>query len=120
MLDWELSTLGDPLADLGLLLVYWAEPADDGRAAHAAPTVAPGFPSRAELVDRYAGAHGAGRLRRWTTTARSRIGASPRSSKACSRAFSAGQYGGLEQFASFGKIVEQLADAGVERRAPLE
>jgi aminoglycoside phosphotransferase (APT) family kinase protein len=28
ILDWETSTLGDPLADLGLLLVYWSEPDD--------------------------------------------------------------------------------------------
>ena len=30
VLDWEMSTLGDPLADLGLALVYWAEPDDRG------------------------------------------------------------------------------------------
>ena len=34
VLDWELSTLGDPFADLGLLYVYWPEP-DDGRSARA-------------------------------------------------------------------------------------
>ena len=28
VLDWEMSTLGDPLADLGLALVYWTEPED--------------------------------------------------------------------------------------------
>ena len=28
MLDWEMSTLGDPLMDLALLLVYWEQPGD--------------------------------------------------------------------------------------------
>ena len=34
VLDWELCTLGDPLADLGTLIVYWHDAADDGRGAH--------------------------------------------------------------------------------------
>jgi len=54
VLDWELTTLGDPLADLGLLLVYWAEPDDADLALPDPPTLASGFCSRAELVDRYA------------------------------------------------------------------
>jgi aminoglycoside phosphotransferase (APT) family kinase protein len=58
VLDWELSTLGDPLADLGLLLVYWAQPDDDDlrRAAARGSTLTrmPGFPSRREVTSRYA------------------------------------------------------------------
>jgi aminoglycoside phosphotransferase (APT) family kinase protein len=54
VLDWELCTLGDPLADVGLLLVYWAEPGDPVAALITAPTMVPGFPSRAELAERYA------------------------------------------------------------------
>ncbi|MEJ7844035.1 MAG: phosphotransferase family protein [Acidimicrobiales bacterium] len=54
VLDWELCTLGDPLADLGVLLVYWAEPGDTRAALPGAPTALPGFLSRAELIDRYA------------------------------------------------------------------
>ncbi len=59
ILDWEICTLGDPLADLGLLLVYWAE-ADDTTPAvlGTAPTALPGFATRAELVSRYAAASG--------------------------------------------------------------
>jgi aminoglycoside phosphotransferase (APT) family kinase protein len=58
VLDWELCTLGDPLADLGLLKVYWTDP-DDERAALLTPTTAlPGFPHRQELVDRYAARSG--------------------------------------------------------------
>jgi aminoglycoside phosphotransferase (APT) family kinase protein len=58
VLDWELSTLGDPLADLGALLAYWSEPGDDEVlvAARMMPpvTAAAGFPTRTEAVARYA------------------------------------------------------------------
>jgi aminoglycoside phosphotransferase (APT) family kinase protein len=58
VLDWELSTLGDPLADLGLLYVYWPQASDgaerEGTLAVASVTTLEGFPSRAELFDRYA------------------------------------------------------------------
>ena len=53
VLDWELCTLGDPLADLGYLGVYWY----DGNSLIARsndPTPAGGFPSYADLVERYA------------------------------------------------------------------
>jgi aminoglycoside phosphotransferase (APT) family kinase protein len=57
VLDWELCTLGDPLADVGYLGVYWSDPAaGSGRAND--PTSAGGFPSYAELLDRYAGRTG--------------------------------------------------------------
>lgn len=58
VLDWELCTLGDPLADLGLLMVYWAEPTDSVRLLPDSPTAVAGFPSRAEVLDRYALATG--------------------------------------------------------------
>jgi aminoglycoside phosphotransferase (APT) family kinase protein len=55
ILDWEICTLGDPLADLGLLLVYWAEPGDgDAALLGVAPTTLPGFLRRQQLLDRYA------------------------------------------------------------------
>ncbi len=59
VLDWELCTLGDPLADLGLLMVYWSQPGEaiDERSRTAA-AAAGGFPGRAELLDRYARATG--------------------------------------------------------------
>jgi aminoglycoside phosphotransferase (APT) family kinase protein len=53
LIDWELSTLGDPLADLGLLLAYWPQ-ADDPPGQPFPAAALPGFPSRAELVDMYA------------------------------------------------------------------
>jgi aminoglycoside phosphotransferase (APT) family kinase protein len=59
ILDWEICTLGDPLADLGLLLVYWAEPGDGDQALlGVAPTTLPGFADRAELLERYAAVSG--------------------------------------------------------------
>jgi aminoglycoside phosphotransferase (APT) family kinase protein len=58
VLDWEMSTLGDPFSDLGSLLSFWSEDADPEvlRAARivAPVTAAEGFPTRAEVVERYA------------------------------------------------------------------
>lgn len=54
VLDWELSTQGDPLADLGQLLTYWVEPDDDHSPLEAAPTRAPGFLTRNQVAARYA------------------------------------------------------------------
>jgi aminoglycoside phosphotransferase (APT) family kinase protein len=54
VVDWELCTLGDPLADVGLLLVYWSEPNDELMPLVDAATTTPGFPTRAELCERYA------------------------------------------------------------------
>jgi aminoglycoside phosphotransferase (APT) family kinase protein len=54
VLDWELCTLGDPLADVGLLMVYWNESSDEHTALLNAPTLVDGFPTRAEMLDRYA------------------------------------------------------------------
>jgi aminoglycoside phosphotransferase (APT) family kinase protein len=58
VLDWELCTLGDPLADLAGLLAYWAEPGESSPLGSDAPTTAPGFPTRTEVVERYAEASG--------------------------------------------------------------
>jgi len=54
LLDWELAAVGDPLADLALLLAYWSEPEDARAALEDPPTKVPGFAGRAELVARYA------------------------------------------------------------------
>jgi aminoglycoside phosphotransferase (APT) family kinase protein len=53
ILDWEICTLGDPLADLGLLMVYWADPEDATAVLGLSPTTAPGFASRAQVLERY-------------------------------------------------------------------
>lgn len=59
LLDWELCTLGDPLADLGYLLNTWLGPEDmQGDVEDSMPTTAGGFPSREALMTRYAEATG--------------------------------------------------------------
>jgi len=57
VLDWELCTLGDALADLGHLGVYWTDP-NSGLGRYNDPTSAAGFPTYDELVQRYAVATG--------------------------------------------------------------
>jgi aminoglycoside phosphotransferase (APT) family kinase protein len=65
VVDWEMATLGDPLADLGLTLVYWTDPGEEGwltpGGVPAGPngvstdaTVTPGFWTRAEFAAEYA------------------------------------------------------------------
>src|SRR5207302_121454 len=60
VLDWEMAALGDPLIDLGILLCYWPEQGDpaERRESISPVTAAPGWPSRAEMVERYAAATG--------------------------------------------------------------
>ncbi len=60
VVDWELSTLGDPLADLATWLTYWTGRDDTGRAliVGAGVPALPGFPSASELARRYAEATG--------------------------------------------------------------
>ncbi len=56
ILDWELATIGDPLADLGYLCMMWTERGDpkEGLREHlGSVTRAEGFPTRAELIARY-------------------------------------------------------------------
>ncbi|GAA4487857.1 phosphotransferase family protein [Microbacterium panaciterrae] len=53
VLDWELTTVGDPLADLGQLLTYWTEPGDEVRALQDPPTLADGFGTRDDLIEMY-------------------------------------------------------------------
>ncbi|WP_420626450.1 phosphotransferase family protein [Candidatus Poriferisodalis sp.] len=60
VLDWEISTLGDPLADLAYALNSWTEPSDDILEGSDPPTLVDGFVGRADLIERYqerTGAH---------------------------------------------------------------
>ncbi len=54
VLDWEICTLGDPLADLGLLQVYWTGPNDASSAWNSTATTSPGFYDRVHVAQRYA------------------------------------------------------------------
>jgi len=59
VLDWEMATLGDPLADLGLMMVSWQQAQEEDERWAAAgvlpsPTGLAGFPTRADVAARYA------------------------------------------------------------------
>lgn len=56
VLDWEMTTAGDPLVDLGCVLCYWPEAGDPParREALSSITTLPGWFTRAQLVERYA------------------------------------------------------------------
>ncbi len=52
IVDWEMATIGDPLLDLGWVLMGWPDPGEDR--AHAGYVDYTGMPTRAELCERYA------------------------------------------------------------------
>ena len=63
VVDWEMSTLGDPIADLAVTLVYWTESGDGLRSEVAVAqglTAGPGFWTREQIVQHYADASGRG------------------------------------------------------------
>lgn len=60
VIDWEMATLGDPLSDLALLIVYGRLPALVKAPALPDVSRAPGYPTETELLSRYATATGAG------------------------------------------------------------
>jgi len=52
--DWEMATIGDPLADVGYMMIHWTQPGDQvGRFNLHSVTTLPGFPTRQELIARY-------------------------------------------------------------------
>jgi aminoglycoside phosphotransferase (APT) family kinase protein len=54
ILDWEMATIGDPLADVGYLMIHWTQAGDRiGKFNLQSVTTRPGFPTRHELVARY-------------------------------------------------------------------
>jgi aminoglycoside phosphotransferase (APT) family kinase protein len=53
VLDWELCTLGDPMADVGYLMNNWVEPGDERTAGSSSPTAVGGFGTREEILARY-------------------------------------------------------------------
>jgi aminoglycoside phosphotransferase (APT) family kinase protein len=52
--DWEMATIGDPLADIGYMMIHWLQAGEEtgGFTMHAVTNL-PGFPTRAELIARY-------------------------------------------------------------------
>lgn len=54
VLDWEIATLGDPMADFAYALNNWSDPDDTIYVSHTGATTAPGFARRQALADHYA------------------------------------------------------------------
>lgn len=57
VLDWEMSTLGDTLADLGLLVSFWDEPGEMHNPITQGATALPGFPTADQVIELYASRH---------------------------------------------------------------
>ena len=118
VVDWELCTLGDPLADLGMLLVYWSEAGDELTPLFEAPTTAAGFLSRDEVRDHYARLSGrdVSGIDFYVAVAWWKLGIILQGVYA---RYAAGQYGEPDEgYEQFGTIVESLAEAAdqAERR----
>ena len=58
VLDWELCTTGDPIADFAWSMQYWADPGAELTWLTDPPTTAPAFPRQADVIDRYGTATG--------------------------------------------------------------
>jgi aminoglycoside phosphotransferase (APT) family kinase protein len=118
VVDWELCTLGDPLADVGLLMCYWPKPGEETRSLGEPANLAPGFPAREELATRYAERSGRdlSQLDFYVALGYWKLAIILEGVYA---RYAAGQYGkvdpGIEEFA---RLVERLAEAagGAERR----
>jgi aminoglycoside phosphotransferase (APT) family kinase protein len=118
VVDWELCTLGDPLADVGLLMVYWPERGEETIALGQPANLAPGFPSRDELRARYAERSGRdlAELDFFVALGYWKLAIILEGVYA---RYAAGQYGkvdpGIEAFA---RLVERLAEAADEAERP--
>jgi aminoglycoside phosphotransferase (APT) family kinase protein len=116
VVDWELCTLGDPLTDVGMLIVYWGEEGDELVPLEPA-TQAPGFPSRQDVKERYAGRSGRdlSELDFYVALGLWKLAVILEGVYA---RHSAGQYGGSteegEGMRRFAAVVERLAEAADE------
>ncbi len=117
VVDWELCTLGDPLADVGLLMVYWPEPGEETIALGQPATLAPGFPKREELKARYAERSGRdlSQLDFFVALGYWKLAIILEGVYA---RYAAGQYGKVDPgIAAFARLVERLAEAADENAA---
>ncbi len=118
VVDWELCTLGDPLADVGMLLVYWSQPGDELMPLFDPPTTAAGFPLRADVRERYAEVSGRdlAEIDYYVALAFWKLAIILEGVFA---RYAAGQYGKDEEgYQQFAKVVERLAEGAdqAERR----
>jgi aminoglycoside phosphotransferase (APT) family kinase protein len=119
VVDWELCTLGDPLADVGMLLVYWSQEGDEFMPLFAPATIASGFPTRDDVRARYAERSGRDlseidyfvALGFWKLAI---------ILEGVYARYASGQYGKTDEgFEQFAKIVERLAEAADEAASRL-
>jgi aminoglycoside phosphotransferase (APT) family kinase protein len=111
VVDWELCTLGDPLADVGMLLVYWSEEGDELMPLFAPATIAPGFPKREQVKALYGERSGRdlGEIDFFVALGYWKLAIILEGVYA---RYSSGQYGKTDEgFEEFAKIVGRLADA---------
>jgi aminoglycoside phosphotransferase (APT) family kinase protein len=114
VVDWELCTLGDPLADVGLLMVYWSEAGEEGMALGQPATMAPGFPTREEIAGRYAERSGRDLSNLDFFVALGYWKLAIILEGVYSR-YAAGQYGQVDEgIEAFARLVERLAEAAEE------
>jgi len=114
VVDWELCTLGDPLADVGMLMVYWSQPGDEATALFDPPTMAAGFPFRDELRRRYAERSGRdlGELDFFVALGNWKLAIIL---EGVYSRFAAGQYGASDEaFKQFADVVVRLAEGADE------
>ncbi len=120
VVDWELCTLGDPLADVGMLMVYWAQEGDEMTALYDPPTLASGFPTREELAARYAERSGRDLAELDFFVALGYWKLAIILEGVYSR-FAAGQYGSSDEaFQQFAAVVVRLAEAADEAERRLD
>jgi aminoglycoside phosphotransferase (APT) family kinase protein len=120
VVDWELCTLGDPLADVGLLLVYWSEPGDELLPLFDPATTAPGFPGRDQVRARYAERSGRDLSQIDYFVALGYWKLAVILEGVYSR-YASGQYGKPEEgFEEFAKVVGRLAEAADEAERRLD
>jgi aminoglycoside phosphotransferase (APT) family kinase protein len=111
VVDWELCTLGDPLADVGLLMVYWPDSGEEATSLGQPANLAPGFPSRDELKRRYAERSGRD-LRELDFYVALGYWKLAIILEGVYARYSAGQYGKVDPGVQyFAKVVENLAEA---------
>ena len=120
VVDWELCTLGDPLADVGTLMAYWPERGHEAIALGLPAVLAPGFPTREEVAARYAEVSGRdlSELDFFTALGYWKLAIILEGVYARYTAGGYGEAGSAAGFEEFARLVERLAEtaAAIEAR----
>jgi aminoglycoside phosphotransferase (APT) family kinase protein len=116
VVDWELCTLGDPLADVGTLMAYWPERGEESVAIGLPAVLAPGFPTREEIAARYAEASGRdlGDLDFFVALGYWKLAIILEGVYARYAAGGYGEAGSASGYEAFARLVERLAETAAE------